>query len=401
MPARSRTHPVRQPSAAAEAEPSAEPVTAARSAFPIPLALSIGAIAIAIIALVWAVLFAGGASSDCQARAWDSIPAERDLPSGWTASATSFFVGNTTVTLEGPAADAETGEGVIYTTVTCYGKDGAEALARSRAADASTGSPTSDLEGIGDEGYQIGDDGTGLSAMHFRRRDLVAYLVVAGNVTAEELSAAARAFDQAMIDAKAGDIPPIETAGAPEAPASLALESPAPESSAAASEAPLGSPEATVVSPELDALLPKEIAGTPFIVQTYLATDVFGTDAGSQAVTAGLRELGKTPADVELAEAYDQDQAMDLYLFAFRLPDADPESLRSLVLNSWLVSNAEGVTTEEVELGGKTVTRVDYGDDTPDAFVYSLGDVVVIIHSGSEGLAAQAAEALPTSADQP
>jgi hypothetical protein len=92
---------------------------------------------------------------------------------------------------------------------------------------------------------------------------------------------------------------------------------------------------------------------------------------------------------------------MDLYLFAFRLPDADPESLRSLVLNSWLVSNAEGVTTEEVELGGKTVTRVDYGGDTPDAYVYSLGDVVVIIHSGSEDLAAQAAEALPTSADQP
>ena len=31
----------------------------------------------------------------------------------------------------------------------------------------------------------------------------------------------------------------------------------------------------------------------------------------------------------------------------------------------------------------------------------SQGDVVVIIHTGSEDLAAEAAEALPTSADQP
>ena len=83
-------------------------------------------------------------------------------PAGWTVAATSFFVGNMTVTLEGPAADAETGEGVVYTTVTCYGADSAEALARSRAADASSGSPTTDLEGIGEEGYQIDDD-TGLS----------------------------------------------------------------------------------------------------------------------------------------------------------------------------------------------------------------------------------------------
>ena len=75
----------------------------------------------------------GAAASDCQARAWDSIPEERALPDGWAVTATNFFVGNSTVTLEGPAADTETGEGVMYATVTCYGNDGSEALARSRA----------------------------------------------------------------------------------------------------------------------------------------------------------------------------------------------------------------------------------------------------------------------------
>ena len=405
MPARSRTHPDRQATAAAAVKPvrpSESSAEAERGPFPVALALSIVALLLAGVALAWSLFFSGTrGADDCQARAWDSIPAERDLPGGWTVAATSFFVSNMTVTLEGPAADAETGEGVIYTTVTCYGRDSAEALARSRAADASTGSPTTDLDGFGEEGYQI-DDGTGLSAIHFRRGDLVSYLVVAGNVTPDELRAAGQAFDQAMLDAEAGDIPSIEPAGtAGPGAESPTVEPPVIEPSALPSDLPAESPSGEPASPELDALLPRDIGGTPYVVETYTGEDALSNDAGSLAFTAGLRELGKTPADLQLAQAYDETGTADLYLFAFRLPDSDPAALRSLVLDSWLVAGAEGVTTEEVELGDKTLTRVDYGEDVPDAYVYSVGDVAVIIHSGSEDLAAQAAETLPTSADQP
>ena len=215
MPARSRTHSSRQTAAtAAPVQPVAPTAPAAGRTFPWPLALGFAALAVGLVALGWTLFASGRGASDCQARAWDSIPEERALPDGWAVTATNFFVGNSTVTLEGPAADTDTGEGVVYATVTCYGDDGSEALARSRAADASTGSPTTDLEGIGDEGYAI-EDGTGLSAMHFRRGDLVSYLVVAGNVTPDELRSTATAFDQAMIDAKAGDLPSIAPAGTP------------------------------------------------------------------------------------------------------------------------------------------------------------------------------------------
>ena len=401
MPARSRTHPGRQTPTTAAAQPSETPAEGQRGAFPVALAFSLVALGLAGIALAWSLFFSNsGGADDCQARAWDSIPEERDLPDGWTVAATSFFVGNMTVTLEGPAADAETGEGVVYTTVTCFGTDSAEALARSRAADASSGSPTTDLDGIGEEGYQI-DDGTGLSAIHFRRGDLVSYLVVAGNVTADELRGAGEAFDQAMLDAKAGDLPSIQPAGTPGAAQSPGAEPPVINPSAVPSGLPSGSPAGEPASPELDALLPREVAGTPFVVETSIATDVLGDDAGSKALTAGLRELGKSPDDLQVAQAYDQNGTVDLVLFAFRLPDADPEALRSLVLDSWLVAGAEGVTTEEVELGGKTVTHVDYGDELPGAYLYTVDDVAVIIQTSSEDLAAQAAEALPTSADQP
>ena len=393
MPARSRTHSSRQTGpAAAPVQPVESNGPAAGRTFPWPLALGFAALAVGLIALGWTLLASSGGASDCQARAWDSIPEERVLPDGWAVTATNFFVGNSTVTLEGPAADTDTGEGVVYATVTCYGDDGSEALARSRASDASTGSPTTDLEGIGDEGYAI-EDTTGLSAMHFRRGDLVSYLVVAGNVTPDELRSTATAFDQAMADARAGDLPSIAPAGTP----GPVGETPLIEEPALPSDAPLGSqgPDASPASPELEGMLPTEIGGTPYIVQSFTGADAFGNDAGSRAVTAGLRALGKSPADLELAEAYDQNESLDLYLFAFRLPGADPEELRSLVLDSWLVAGAEGVTSEQVELGGKTVTHVEYGDDFQDAYVYSLGDTAIIIHSGTPDLAEAAAEALP------
>src|SRR5262245_11827087 len=117
MPARSTT--AAKPTSKPTAKPADEPATSERGAFPVALALALAALAVAILPLVWAMFFSGGGSSDCQARAWDAVPEERDLPEGWSVAATSFFVGNMTVTLEGPAADAETGEGVIYTTVTC------------------------------------------------------------------------------------------------------------------------------------------------------------------------------------------------------------------------------------------------------------------------------------------
>ena len=203
MPARSRTHSNRQTApTTAPVEPVASTGPAAGRTFPgrwqsvsrrSPWASSRSAGHCSL----------GGGASDCQARAWDSIPEERALPDGWAVTATNFFVGNSTVTLEGPAADTDTGEGVVYATVTCYGDDAAEALARSRAADASTGSPTTDLEGIGDEGYAI-EDGTGLSAMHSAAGTWCRTSWSRATSRPDELRSTASSFDQAMIDRRPG-----------------------------------------------------------------------------------------------------------------------------------------------------------------------------------------------------
>jgi len=64
-----------------------EPV--ARRTFPWPLALGFAALAVGLVALGWTLFGSGRGASDCQARAWDSIPAERDLPPDWAVTATN------------------------------------------------------------------------------------------------------------------------------------------------------------------------------------------------------------------------------------------------------------------------------------------------------------------------
>ena len=384
MPTRTRSHPARRPATVVDDE-LAEPGPSR-----LPLVLSVIALVAAGLALAWSALFSGGAAADdCQARAWDALPADDALPDGWSVDSTSFFSNNLSVTLAGPVASDETGEGAIYATVTCYGRDGNEALARSRAGDSGSPSGTSDLTGIGDAGYSVGDELSGLTAIHFRRGDLVAYVVSAGTVTSEELRTTAQAFDQAIQSARAGDIP------SPRPPATAPAQTLEPGPSVDVSAPPSGSPEPSGAQSELEALLPTGIEGTAFITDSATGADILQDDPGSRAMTAALRALNKTPADLQVAQAYDENDELDLYFVAFSLPGADPEAFRTLILQSWLVSDAEGVTIEDVELGDKTLTRVDYGDDLADAYLYATGDAVILLHTSSPELAEAGAAALP------
>ena len=356
----------------------------------LPLALSVVALLVAGLALAWVALFRGGGAGDCQARAWDSVPATADLPIGWSVETRNFFVGNLSMTLAGPPAADQSPESVIYATVTCYGADGSEALARSRAAEIASGNATNDLAGIGEAGYTVGDDLEGLSSIQFRRGDLVAYVVIAGEVSTEDLRATGQAIDEAIRTARAGDIP------SPEPVPSEPVRTIGPEPSFEPSPPPASSsPEASAAAPGLEALLPTEVEGTPFLVDSATGADILQDDPGSRAMTAALRALGRTPGDLRVAQAYDETDELDLYFVAFQVDGVEPAAFRTLILQSWLVADAEGVTIEEVELAGKTLTRVDYGDELADAYLFSANDIVILMHTSSAELAESGAAELP------
>ncbi|HSK51223.1 MAG TPA: hypothetical protein VLA44_00600 [Clostridia bacterium] len=382
MATRSRTHPSRRPSVTAADQPASGRTSQ------LPLVLSAIALVVAGLGLWLSVTSAGG--TGCQSRAWDAVPDPADLPPGWTVATSNFFVGNLTVTLGGPLDEEGEQGGEIFATVTCYGGDATEALARSRSSDQAAGSVTADLTGLGDAGYQIDDASSGLAAMHFRRGDLLAYLVVQGEVSAEDLRATAVVFDAAMESARAGSIPTLGPVRTPD----LATLAPAPSPDVSEEPVESGLPGSSDVPSGLERFLPSEAAGTAFTAESLTADDLSGSPGG-RALAAGVRALGKTTADLQVAQAYDELGEVELYFLAFRLPGVDPEPFNTLILESWLVAGAEGVTTEEVELGGKRLTAVDYGADVPRAYLYTSGDVSIVIQAGDEALAEEGAAALP------
>lgn len=68
---------------------------------------------------------------------------------------------------------------------------------------------------------------------------------------------------------------------------------------------------------------------------------------------------------------------------------------RKIVLDSWLAASGSGVKKEDVDLGGRTVTRVDYGDDGAKDYVVTEDGAVIVITTADETLATDAIKVLP------
>ena len=386
MPTRERTHPTRRtPSTFGHEEEPAE-VDPGR----VWLALALGALAVILSAgaLAISLLRSDGSATDCQTLAWDSIPEAADLPDGWAVTTSDFIVGSLIATVDGPASADATSDASIFATVTCYAGDAVQALARSRAAEAATGSTIESLD-LGDDGYQVGSESAGTTAVHFLRNDLVTHLEVSGSVDQGELMSVAEAFDTAIRTAQPGSIPTPGAGGQATAPPLGSVEP--------TDDFPLESdlPAESPAAPELEAMMPKVINGQTFVINSATGADLPADSPGSRALMASLRASDKTAADLQVAEAYDEAETLDLYLLGFRLPDGDGEELRDLVLDSWLAANVTGVTQETVTFGDRELIRVSYGDDQPDVYLYTREDAVILIHTLDAALAEAAAAALP------
>ena len=147
--------------------------------------------------------------------------------------------------------------------------------------------------------------------------------------------------------------------------------------------------------PDLEAALPHSINGTPFTTQSLTGTDAIGTDPASTALAASIKGFGKTPADFQVAEAYDDSNTIAVTVIGFRLTGVDATKLRQAIIASWLAAAASGVTTAPQTIAGKAVIAVDYGDGGPLDYVYVKGSTVFDVSTGDPGLAASVLGLLP------
>jgi hypothetical protein len=154
-------------------------------------------------------------------------------------------------------------------------------------------------------------------------------------------------------------------------------------------------PPASPVAPILDAEMPRSVNGTTLTIETNLGSTILGKDPSSRSFGAAVSTLGVTSDKLEIAFGYDATGALTLSVLGFRIPGIAPTKLRPLVLESWLLASAPGVTSAAVTVGGTAATKVSYGDQGADEYVFVHGDSVFIVESDNQALATAVVQAMP------
>jgi hypothetical protein len=358
--------------------------------------LSVVAIILAGAALILLVVRGGAAAStdSCRSLAWAAVPNVSTLPSGWTLAGSGFYSDGYSTSFVGPApTDSTTTQPSIYVRLNCVGTDDHLALTRSHDAGIAAGSSEVPFAKLGVESFAL-QDATGGTTVYFRRSGIVAYLVAVASVSPTDLQQAATAVDLAIAGATASNGGGIAASETLPPGGTIVLGSPAPSASAGSSASvPTSTPSHAV--PALEAALPHMISGTPFTTQSLTGTDAIGTDAASVSLAASIKSFGKTPADFQVAESYDDTGTIAVTVIGFRLTGVDATRLRGAIIASWQAAAASGVTTSPATVGGKSVIKVNYADGGPFDFVYVNGVTVFDVSTADTSLAATVLDLLP------
>jgi hypothetical protein len=292
-------------------------------------------------------------------------------------------------------AGPETADGsppdTLYLQVTCYGADSHLAMTRShQSALAAGGTDSKGVPALGEESFATEDPTNGSTSIYVRRGGLVAVLVVPTTLDPGDLEVVARAVDNGM--ASAGSTAARPTNRPP--PASPTGGVDLPTADASASDEPV--PTVMHGAVELEALLPKAVGGVALTRQSTIGTTALGSDPAIQAaLTTFLGKIGKTPADLQSAEAYDETGNSDVGIFAYRVAGITGPVLGQAIVDSDSVAAGSGVTSTKETVAGKAVTHIRYGDGTGDDYVYVKDDVVFDVATTDPATAIQALSALP------
>ena len=313
--------------------------------------IAIAAIVVALLAVgigvVRAVL---PGSSSCQQASWDVRPAVAELPLGYTLSASQYDINRQQVTFLGPLpADETTAQGVVYVTVTCFDEGAADAVARSEQAARDADQVVTPRNDLGDGGFAATDEG-GSNFVQLRHGDVVVYLAASGDVDPGDVDGIASAYDKAL----GGDGGAVAVGTRDPGPEDPSDEPPSDEPSEAA-------PSDVVANAALEAALPAEVNGTTLTIDSAEArTSSARTSRAGRSPPRCVPRARPRPTS-RLAQAYDETQAADLSIIAFAIDGLTEAKTRKIVLDAWLSASGAGVTQSDVQLGGRTVTRIDYG----------------------------------------
>jgi hypothetical protein len=203
------------------------------------------------------------------------------------------------------------------------------------------------------------------------------YLAASGDASANEVDTLASAFDKAL-GGDGGDITPPNPAGSGDLGA---VDSFDPNASDAAE---------TPAAPDLEAMLPTQVGDLAMTVYSATGSTILAQDPGSRAILAALREDGREPDDLRVAEGDDDSGNGLLTMMVITVNGMPLDKLQKLVLDSWLSASGAGVTRDTVTLNGKEWTRIDYGDEGSKDYVRTEGNNVLVVTTADPKIAEQA-----------
>jgi hypothetical protein len=139
-------------------------------------------------------------------------------------------------------------------------------------------------------------------------------------------------------------------------------------------------------APELEALLPTDVAGTPMVTESWTGEPLLQEGGPwSDAVVAFLTESGKVPTDLKNAQAYDPEQATDYRVGVFRLDGVPAADVRDAMVEAWKTEYPE-LATSTVELGGTEVTKGDFGEDSINSYWFIRDDLLFDVEASDESI---------------
>jgi hypothetical protein len=153
-------------------------------------------------------------------------------------------------------------------------------------------------------------------------------------------------------------------------------------------------------APELEALLPDKVKDTPLQLQSWTGDTILTDDGWSNSLNAFLTANEKKPTDLRVAQAYDPTQAFDGSVGIYKIAGIPPDKMRDALIAAWKVDFPDAPSSA-IKVDGKDVTKVDFGEDALDSYLYIRGDDVFDIETSDESIVAAAIAGLPAPGSTP
>jgi hypothetical protein len=114
-------------------------------------------------------------------------------------------------------------------------------------------------------------------------------------------------------------------------------------------------------------------------------------------MTAFLTASCKLPTDLHVAQSYDPNEALDASIGVYKVDGVPAIALRAALIEAWK-GDYPDMKVSQVTLGGKDITKGDFGDGSITSYLWIHGDEVYDIESSDETIATAALAGLPTAA---